>query len=103
MHCKTEVQGECLILFSSVQHICMYETILNVCAYVCVCLKVGNMKKDSVALWYKDGREIKASEKLDFSEGVLSLEITKVRTFLENLFVDIFYVLNRNHAVFTKL
>ncbi|KAF4089395.1 hypothetical protein AMELA_G00066070 [Ameiurus melas] len=40
--------------------------------------KVGNMKKDSVALWYKDGREIKASEKLDFSEGVLTLEITKI-------------------------
>ncbi|XP_060730165.1 M-protein, striated muscle isoform X1 [Tachysurus vachellii] len=40
--------------------------------------KVGNMKKDSVALWYKDGREIKASEKLDFAEGVLTLEITKI-------------------------
>ncbi|XP_051523679.1 M-protein, striated muscle-like isoform X1 [Myxocyprinus asiaticus] len=40
--------------------------------------KVGNMKKDSVALWYKDGREIKVSEKLDFSEGVLTLEITQI-------------------------
>lgn len=36
------------------------------------------MKKDSVALWYKDGREIKVNEKLDFSEGVLTLEITQV-------------------------
>ncbi|KAI5627977.1 myomesin-1 isoform X3 [Silurus asotus] len=40
--------------------------------------KVGNMKKDSVALWYKDGREIKASEKLDFSEGVLTLDIAQI-------------------------
>lgn len=37
------------------------------------------MKKESVTLWYKDGREIKGSEKLDVNEGVLSLEITKVR------------------------
>ncbi len=36
------------------------------------------MKKDSVALWYKDGREIKVDEKLNFSEGVLILEITQV-------------------------
>uniref|UniRef100_A0A672P6C2 Myomesin 1 n=1 Tax=Sinocyclocheilus grahami TaxID=75366 RepID=A0A672P6C2_SINGR len=40
--------------------------------------KVANMKKDSVALWYKDGREIKVNEKLDFSEGVLTLEIAQV-------------------------
>ncbi|XP_067256086.1 myomesin-1 isoform X6 [Chanodichthys erythropterus] len=40
--------------------------------------KVGNMKKDSVALWYKDGREVKVNEKLDFSEGVLTLEITQI-------------------------
>ncbi|XP_063062622.1 M-protein, striated muscle isoform X2 [Engraulis encrasicolus] len=39
--------------------------------------KVGNMKKDSVALWYKDGREIQCNEKLDFSEGVLNLEIAQ--------------------------
>lgn len=41
-------------------------------------MQVANMKKDSVALWYKDGREIKVNEKLDFSEGVLTLEITQV-------------------------
>ncbi|XP_030635902.1 M-protein, striated muscle [Chanos chanos] len=40
--------------------------------------KVGNMKKDSVALWYKDGREVKANEKLDFAEGVLTLEIAQI-------------------------
>uniref|UniRef100_A0A8C1JFC5 Myomesin-1 n=1 Tax=Cyprinus carpio TaxID=7962 RepID=A0A8C1JFC5_CYPCA len=40
--------------------------------------KVANMKKDSVALWYKDGREIKVNEKLDFSEGVLTLEIAQI-------------------------
>ncbi|XDV17709.1 hypothetical protein PO909_023531 [Leuciscus waleckii] len=40
--------------------------------------KVGNMKKDSVALWYKDGREVKVNEKLDFTEGVLTLEITQI-------------------------
>uniref|UniRef100_A0AAR2K4Q9 Myomesin-1 n=1 Tax=Pygocentrus nattereri TaxID=42514 RepID=A0AAR2K4Q9_PYGNA len=40
--------------------------------------KVGNIKKDTVALWYKDGREIKANEKLDFSEGTLTLEIAQI-------------------------
>ncbi|XP_077058076.1 myomesin-1 isoform X6 [Siphateles boraxobius] len=40
--------------------------------------KVGNMKKDSVAMWYKDGREVKVNEKLDFSEGVLTLEISQI-------------------------
>uniref|UniRef100_A0A8B9HBV8 Myomesin-1 n=1 Tax=Astyanax mexicanus TaxID=7994 RepID=A0A8B9HBV8_ASTMX len=40
--------------------------------------KVGNIRKETVALWYKDGREIKANEKLDFSEGVLSLEIAQI-------------------------
>jgi len=40
------------------------------------------MKKDTVALWYKDGREVKVNEKLDFSEGVLTLEITQVRRIL---------------------
>uniref|UniRef100_A0A4W4DTX0 Myomesin 1b n=1 Tax=Electrophorus electricus TaxID=8005 RepID=A0A4W4DTX0_ELEEL len=51
--------------------------------------KVGNMKKESVALWYKDGREIKANEKLDFSEGVLTLEIAQV-----SLFADIYECLH---------
>uniref|UniRef100_A0A9J8CBJ6 Myomesin 1 n=1 Tax=Cyprinus carpio carpio TaxID=630221 RepID=A0A9J8CBJ6_CYPCA len=41
----------------------------------CVRLKC---KVNSVALWYKDGREIKVNEKLDFSEGVLTLEIAQV-------------------------
>ncbi|XP_062850088.1 myomesin-1 isoform X2 [Trichomycterus rosablanca] len=40
--------------------------------------KVGNMKKESMAIWYKDGREIKADEKLNFSEGVLTLEIAQI-------------------------
>ncbi|XP_012676773.2 M-protein, striated muscle isoform X2 [Clupea harengus] len=40
--------------------------------------KVGNIKKETVALWYKDGREIQANEKLDFSEGVLNLEIAQI-------------------------
>lgn len=43
-----------------------------------MCFKVGNVRKESVALWYKSGREIKADEKLDFSEGVLKLEIAQV-------------------------
>ena len=32
-------------------------------------------------MWYKDGREIKANEKLDVSEGTLTLEIAQVRNF----------------------
>nr|XP_057915303.1 M-protein, striated muscle isoform X5 [Doryrhamphus excisus] len=46
----------------------------------CVMLKckVGNIKKETSALWYKDGREIKADENLGFTEGVLKLEIAQI-------------------------
>ncbi|KAM9839522.1 myomesin-1 [Aulostomus maculatus] len=46
----------------------------------CVLLqcKVGNMKKETTAVWYKDGREIKADEHLGFTEGVLKLEIAQI-------------------------
>ena len=43
-----------------------------------VLLQVGNMKKDTVALWQKDGHEIKTDQQLSFSEGVLKLEIAQV-------------------------
>ncbi|XP_030254364.1 M-protein, striated muscle isoform X3 [Sparus aurata] len=46
------------------------------CCVVLKC-KVGNMKKDTSALWYKDGREIKADNNLGFTEGVLKLEIAQ--------------------------
>ncbi|XP_019711486.1 M-protein, striated muscle isoform X6 [Hippocampus comes] len=46
------------------------------CCVVLKC-KVGNIKKETSALWYKDGREIKADEKLGFTEGVLKLEIAQ--------------------------
>ncbi|XP_034427766.1 M-protein, striated muscle isoform X1 [Hippoglossus hippoglossus] len=46
----------------------------------CVLLKckVGNVKKETSALWYKDGQEIKADEHLGFTEGVLKLEIAQI-------------------------
>ncbi|XP_057680992.1 myomesin-1 isoform X2 [Corythoichthys intestinalis] len=47
------------------------------CCVVLKC-KVGNMKKETSALWYKDGREIKADENLGFAEGVLKLEIAQI-------------------------
>ncbi|XP_034069843.1 myomesin-1 isoform X2 [Gymnodraco acuticeps] len=47
------------------------------CCVVLKC-KVGNMKKDTSALWYKDGHEIKADENLGFTEGVLKLEIAQI-------------------------
>uniref|UniRef100_A0A8D3B5S7 Myomesin-1 n=1 Tax=Scophthalmus maximus TaxID=52904 RepID=A0A8D3B5S7_SCOMX len=47
------------------------------CCVVLKC-KVGNMKKETSALWYKDGREIKADEHLGFTEGVLKLEIAQI-------------------------
>ncbi|XP_041737110.2 M-protein, striated muscle isoform X6 [Coregonus clupeaformis] len=47
------------------------------CCVVLKC-KVGNIKKETVALWYKDGREIKGDEKLTFTEGVLKLEIAQI-------------------------
>ena len=45
----------------------------------CAASQVGNVKKETSALWYKDGREIKADEHLSFTEGVLKLEIAQVR------------------------
>ncbi|XP_041817081.1 M-protein, striated muscle isoform X2 [Chelmon rostratus] len=47
------------------------------CCVVLKC-KVGNVKKETSAVWYKDGREIKADEHLGFTEGVLKLEIAQI-------------------------
>ncbi|XP_075903482.1 myomesin-1 isoform X3 [Nelusetta ayraudi] len=46
------------------------------CCVVLKC-KVGNMKKETSALWYKDGHEIKSDQSLGFTEGVLKLEIAQ--------------------------
>ncbi|XP_032360217.1 M-protein, striated muscle isoform X8 [Etheostoma spectabile] len=46
------------------------------CCVILKC-KVGNMKKETSAHWYKDGREIKSDEHLGFTEGVLKLEIAQ--------------------------
>ncbi|KAL6097689.1 myom1 [Pungitius sinensis] len=47
------------------------------CCVILKC-KVGNMKKETSALWYKDGHQIKADENLGFTEGVLKLEIAQI-------------------------
>ncbi|KAG7268622.1 hypothetical protein CRUP_020055, partial [Coryphaenoides rupestris] len=47
------------------------------CCVILKC-KVGNIKKDTVALWKKDGQEIKSDQQLSFSEGVLRLEIAQI-------------------------
>ncbi|XP_039646172.1 M-protein, striated muscle isoform X1 [Perca fluviatilis] len=47
------------------------------CCVILKC-KVGNMKKETSAHWYKDGREIKSDEHLGFTEGVLKLEIAQI-------------------------
>ncbi|XP_010883730.2 M-protein, striated muscle isoform X4 [Esox lucius] len=47
------------------------------CSVVLKC-KVGNIKKDTVAVWYKDGREVKGDNNLPFTEGVLKLEIAQI-------------------------
>lgn len=47
------------------------------CCVVLKC-KVGNMKKETSALWYKDGHEIKSDQNLGFTEGVLKLEIAQI-------------------------
>lgn len=47
--------------------------------------QVGNMKKETSAVWYKDGHEIKSDQNLGFTEGVLKLEIAQVGIF-ENTF-----------------
>uniref|UniRef100_A0A3Q1IL72 Myomesin 1b n=1 Tax=Anabas testudineus TaxID=64144 RepID=A0A3Q1IL72_ANATE len=49
------------------------------CCVILKC-KVGNMKKETSALWYKDGHQIKADEHLGFTEGVLKLEIAQITT-----------------------
>ncbi|XP_054478598.1 myomesin-1 [Anoplopoma fimbria] len=46
------------------------------CCVILKC-KVGNMKKETSALWYKDGHQLKADENLGFTEGVLKLEIAQ--------------------------
>ncbi|XP_059183327.1 myomesin-1 [Centropristis striata] len=46
------------------------------CCVILKC-KVGNMKKETSALWFKDGHQIKADENLGFTEGVLKLEIAQ--------------------------
>ncbi|XP_055364574.1 myomesin-1 isoform X1 [Betta splendens] len=52
-----------------------YE-VTNECCVILKC-KVGNVKKETSALWYKDGHEIKSDEHLGFTEGVLKLEIAQ--------------------------
>nr|XP_040023838.1 M-protein, striated muscle isoform X5 [Gasterosteus aculeatus aculeatus] len=47
------------------------------CCVILKC-KVGNMKKETSALWYKDGHQIKADDSLGFTEGVLKLEIAQI-------------------------
>ncbi|MEQ2246535.1 Myomesin-1 [Ilyodon furcidens] len=47
------------------------------CCVILKC-KVGNMKKETSALWYKDGHQIKVDEHLGFAEGVLKLEIAQI-------------------------
>ncbi|XP_029003063.1 M-protein, striated muscle isoform X3 [Betta splendens] len=53
-----------------------YE-VTNECCVILKC-KVGNVKKETSALWYKDGHEIKSDEHLGFTEGVLKLEIAQI-------------------------
>uniref|UniRef100_A0A8C7G8E1 Myomesin 1 n=1 Tax=Oncorhynchus kisutch TaxID=8019 RepID=A0A8C7G8E1_ONCKI len=57
-----------------------YEVTPECCVFL-KC-KVGNIKKETVALWYKDGREVKGDGNLTFAEGVLNLEIAQVRGIL---------------------
>ncbi|KAM4718861.1 myomesin-1 isoform 2-T2 [Anableps anableps] len=47
------------------------------CCVILKC-KVGNIKKETSALWHKDGHQIKADEHLGFTEGVLKLEIAQI-------------------------
>ncbi|XP_064805024.1 M-protein, striated muscle-like isoform X2 [Oncorhynchus masou masou] len=53
-----------------------YEVTPECCVFL-KC-KVGNIKKETVALWYKDGREVKGDGNLTFTEGVLNMEIAQI-------------------------
>lgn len=57
---------------------------------------MGNIKKETSALWYKDGREIKADEKLAFTEGVLKLEIAQVRRRLNQLHIKLINIVTES-------
>lgn len=74
----SEMQGE-TELHGGVMVKCGERIIWVTCLCSAVSPQVGNVKKETTALWYKDGREIKANENLGFTEGVLKLEIAQVR------------------------
>uniref|UniRef100_A0A4W5NMM3 Myomesin 1 n=2 Tax=Hucho hucho TaxID=62062 RepID=A0A4W5NMM3_9TELE len=64
--------------------------------------QVGNIKKETVALWYKDGREVKGDGNLAFTEGVLNLEISQVRGILKRgLFCRFLYTISMALVSFT--
>uniref|UniRef100_A0A4W5NR81 Myomesin 1 n=1 Tax=Hucho hucho TaxID=62062 RepID=A0A4W5NR81_9TELE len=70
-----------------------YEVTPECCVFL-KC-KVGNIKKETVALWYKDGREVKGDGNLAFTEGVLNLEISQVRGILKRgLFCRFLYTIS---------
>lgn len=48
-------------------------------------LQVGNIKKETVVIWHKDDREVKVDDKLSFTEGVLTLEISQVSGHREHI------------------
>uniref|UniRef100_A0A3B5AC19 Myomesin 1 n=1 Tax=Stegastes partitus TaxID=144197 RepID=A0A3B5AC19_9TELE len=64
------------LLQAAIYVMLLYE-VTPECCVILKC-KVGNMKKETSALWYKDGHEIKADEHLGFTEGVLKLEIAQI-------------------------
>ncbi|CAN9506382.1 unnamed protein product [Ophioblennius macclurei] len=53
-----------------------YEVTPECCVFLNC--KVGNIKKDTSAIWYKDGHEIKSEQSMSFTEGVLKLEIAQI-------------------------
>lgn len=56
------------------------------------------MKKETSAVWYKDGHEIKSDQNLGFTEGVLKLEIAQVGIFEKKCFNK---VSNLNNIIFS--
>lgn len=92
MLCYTEMQGETWNVASFFTP--YFRNVCDVFPFVCcVAFQVGNMKKETSALWYKDGHEIKADEHLGFTEGVLKLEIAQVWKGEKKMCVDsCFYV-----------
>lgn len=61
------------------------------------------MKKETSAVWYKDGHEIKSEQNLGFTEGVLKLEIAQVGINLSEEICNLYNIINSFLLILVKI